>query len=66
MLSDVDILKQQNFMVNQIMADSERKLISCTNDLNWESIEFVVLATGEHVSERAIKVIKDRAKSIIA
>ena len=56
-LSHVDILKQQNFMINRIVADSESGLVGCTAYLNRESIELVLVATGEHVmvAERAIE-----------
>ena len=36
-MSHVDILKRQNFIVKKIMADFESGLIACINDLNRES-----------------------------
>ena len=50
------------------MGDSESGRIGCTAHLNRQSIELVIVATGEHVNvaERAIKVIKDRARCILA
>ena len=36
-LSHVDILKQQKFVMNKIMTDSESGLIGCTADLNRQS-----------------------------
>ena len=50
------------------MGDSESDLIGCTTDLNRQSIELVIVTTVEHVNvaERAIRVIKDRARCILA
>ena len=67
-LSHMEILKQQRFVINKIMADSESGLVGCTVDLNRESIELVLAATGKHVNvtERAIREIKERARCILA
>ena len=50
------------------MADSESGLVGCYIDLNRESIELVVVATGDHVNvaERAIRVIKEITRCNLA
>ena len=68
LVTHINILKSQGFNVCKIIVDEERGLNACSQAMNENGVELVVVSTGEHVNvaERAIRVIKERARSIVA
>ena len=66
LLSQIGIIKSQGFIVSKIFVDEERGLVACRAPLADNGIEMVVVTTGQHVNvaERAIRVVKERMRSI--
>lgn len=67
-MSHVDILRSQQFIVDKVYIDEERGMIGCKQLLSQNGIELIIAAKGDHVgtAERAIRVIKDRCRCILS
>ena len=68
LLKHVNVLKSQGFVIDKMYCDKERGFVGAKPALNDKGLELLVVAKRDHVgiAERAIRLIKERARCIIA